>query len=39
MEVASTTAVTQMEVTRVPAVMATDSTVMDVHVMVNEASG
>ena len=35
MEVVTTTAMTQMEVTLVPATMATNLTVMDMHVMVN----
>ena len=34
MEVATTTAMTQMEVIHAPAMMATDLTVMDTHVMV-----
>ena len=34
MEVASTTAMSQMEVSHVPAMMATSSTVMGMHVMV-----
>ena len=34
MEVASTTAITQMEVTHAPALMATNSIVMDTHVKV-----
>ena len=35
MEVVTTTAITQMEITPVPAIMDTDSTVMDIHVKVN----
>ena len=34
MEVANTTAITQMEVTHVPAIMGTDLTVMDIFVKV-----
>ena len=36
MEVATTTAITQMEVTHVPAMMATVLTVMDTHVKVGQ---
>ena len=36
MEVATTTAMTQMEVTFVSAIMATDLTVMDIHVKVGK---
>ena len=35
MEVVTTTAITQMEITPVPAIMATDLTVMDILVKVN----
>ena len=38
MEVASTTAVVQMEITLVPAMMATDLSVMDVLVKVGKSS-
>ena len=34
MEVATTTVITHMEVTHVPAILATDLTVMDTHVKV-----
>ena len=37
MEVATTTAMTQMEVTLVPAIMATNLTVMDILVKVGES--
>ena len=37
MEVATTTAMTQMEVTLVPAIMATDLTVVDILVKVSKS--
>ena len=37
MEVATTTVTTQMEVTHVPAIMATNSTVMDIHAKVGKS--
>ena len=39
MEVVTTTAITQMEITPVPAIMDTDSTVMDILVKVNMSWG
>ena len=38
MEVATTTAITQMEVTHVPAIMATSLTVMDTLVKVSKSN-
>ena len=39
MEVATTTAMTLMEVTHAPVIMVTDLTVMDVHVKVDKVDG
>ena len=36
MEIANTTVMTQIQVTHVPAIMATDLTVMDIHVKVGK---
>ena len=36
MEVANTTVMTQIQVTHVPAIMATDLTVIDIHVKVSK---